>query len=371
MVPALLLMAAGLSSAVSAQTTASIEAGITRVSYGDDPAASVFAVSPFIQLEQPDGWLAAMATISAFEGGGWGLQATATGSRFLPMAFGLRPEVVALAQTSRAADASRAGEAAGRLRMHWLGASEGLWAGGGIGWADGLTGTHSLRSLDLGAWIRRDALTLLLSVEPEWVGDSIRTVDTEGLARVVQGPLEFAMFGGMRHQRAPDAPSDRWAGVSGAWWFAPRMAATLGIGSYPADLARGFTAGNYATLSIRLASRRPDPPERADQPAYRLLPPLARPVVAEFGTERADSGRRRIIISAPGASGVEIMGDFTDWRAVRLQRTERGQWMVELPLTPGVHRLNVRLAGGDWGVPPGIPVIRDDFSGVVGLLTIQ
>src|SRR5690606_36125464 len=164
---------------------------------------------------------------------------------------------------------------------------------------------------------------------------------------------------------------DRWAGLSGAWWFGSRTAATVGIGSYPADLARDFGAGTYATVSIRLANRRPEPPERADQPAYRLLPPLARPVVAAFATEPADSGRRAIVVRAPGATGVEIMGDFTDWQAVPLRPVGGARWRVDLPLAPGVHRLNIRLAGGEWGVPPGIPVVRDDFNGVVGLLTIE
>ena len=368
---ALLLLAAGLSDVGATQTTASIEAGITRVTYGGDPALSLFAVSPFIQFEQPDGWLAAMATVSAFEGGGWGLQTTLTGSRYLPQAFGLRPELVGLAQASRGEDASRAGEAGGRLRMHWLGPTEGLWGGGGASLADGLTGTSTVRSVELGGWLRRGALTLVASLEPTWAGDSIRTTDAEALGRVVRGPVEVTLFGGVRQHRVPEGRTERWAGVSGAWWFGPRIAATLGIGSYPADLVRDFARGRYATLAIRLANRRPDPPERADQPAYRLLPPLARPVVAEFGTEPAGPGRHRIVVRAPGARGVEIMGDFTDWQAVPLEPAGAGRWATEVTLSPGVHRLNIRLAGGEWGVPPSVPVVRDDFNGVVGLLTVE
>lgn len=370
-IAALLVIALVPGAVSAAQTTASIEAGVTRISYGDDPAVSLYAISPFVQIEQPDGWLAAMATVSAFEGGGWGLQATLTGSRFLPPAFGLRPEVVGLAHASRGEDATRAGEAGGRVRLHWLGASEGLWAGGGVGWADGLAGTHTVRSVEVGGWLRHDALTMVLTLEPEWVGETIQTMDAEGLARLVRGPAEVAVFGGIRQRTSPDGPADRWAGVSGAWWFGSRTAATVGIGSYPADLARDFGAGSYATFSIRVASRRPEPPERADQPAYRLLPPLARPVVAAFAIEPADSGRRAIVVRAPGATGVELMGDFTDWQAIRLRPIGGGQWRVELPLSSGVHRLNIRLAGGEWGVPPGIPVVRDDFNGVVGLLTVE
>ena len=361
----------GLTAVAAAQTTASVEAGITRVRYAGDPALSLFAISPFVQFEQPDGWLAAMATLSRFDGGGWGLQTTLTGSRYLPATFGLRPEISASAEASRGQDASLVGEAGGRVRLHLLGPTSGVWGGAGVAWADGLLGTHAVRGMDLGGWVRHGMLTVVASVEPEWIGDSIRAVDTEALARVVRGPLEVAAFGGVRQQRHPASASERWGGITGAWWFGSHVAATLGIGSYPSDLAREFAAGRYATLAIRLATRRPDPPERVDQPAYRLLPPLARPVVAEFGTEPVDAERRRIVVRAPGADGVDIMGDFTDWQAIPLSRDTAGRWVAEVPLSPGVHRLNVRVAGGEWGVPPGIPVVRDDFNGVVGLLTVQ
>jgi hypothetical protein len=331
----------------------------------------LFAISPFVQFEQPDGWLAAMATLSRFDGGGWGLQTTLTGSRYLPATLGLRPEISATAEASRGQDASLVGEAGGRLRLHMLGPTSGVWSGAGIAWADGLLGTHSVRSIDVGGWVRHSVLTVVASVEPEWIGDSIRAVDSEALARVVTGPLEVAAFGGVRQQRHPSSTSERWGGITGAWWFGSRVAATLGIGSYPSDLSREFGAGRYATVAIRLATRRPDPPERADQPAYRLLPPLARPVVAQFGTEPVGPGRQLIVVRAPGAGGVEIMGDFTDWQAIALRRDGGGRWVTEVPLAAGVHRLNVRVAGGEWGVPPGIPVVRDDFNGVVGLLTIQ
>lgn len=355
----------------TAQTTASLDAGVTRVRYGNEPALSLFAVSPLLQIQRDDDWLAALASISAFEGGGWGARATLAGSRYLAPVLGLTPELSGLADASRAEDGTRTGEALARGRLHWLAATEGLWVGGGLGRADGLNGTQSVRSLELGGWVRHDPLTLLLTLGPEWVGDSVRVIDTDLLARVVSGPAEVAVFGGVRHQRQPFYQADRWGGVSAAWWFNERIAATVAIGSYPGDLAREFGAGRYTTLAVRIATRRPDPPERADQPGFRLLPPLAEPVVAEFITEPSGEGRRRIRVSAPGARSVDIIGDFSDWQPVPMRRTGNGLWEVDVALQPGVHRLNVRVSGGEWGVPPGVPVIRDDFNGVVGLITIE
>lgn len=365
---ALLLLA--LPAPVPAQATASIEAGLTRVRYGGSSPASVFAVSPFVQFERPDSWFGAGSTLSAFEAGDWGLQGSLSGSHYLPPLIGLQPELSGLLQADRAADGTRAGEAAARLRFHLLSSSEGLWTGGAAGWADGLTGTRGVRSIELGGWVRREQLTLVASLAPEWVGDSTRVVDAEALARFVTGPVELALFGGVRQFREPDDAAERWGGASVAWWFGPHLAATLSTGSYPGDPAREFAAGRYTTFGIRFATERPDYPERSEQPAYRLLPPLARPVVAEMTVERAGD-RQNLRVRAPGARRVELMGDFTDWQPIALRRAGHGWWEGAFPLAPGVYRLNVRVDGAEWGVPPGIPTVRDDFSGVVALLTIR
>jgi len=64
------------------------------------------------------------------------------------------------------------------------------------------------------------------------------------------------------------------------------------------------------------------------------------------------------------------MGDFTDWRPVVLTASGDGTWEVTLPIAPGIHRVNVRVNGGAWSVPPGLTVATDDFGGEVGLLPI-
>jgi 1,4-alpha-glucan branching enzyme len=76
-------------------------------------------------------------------------------------------------------------------------------------------------------------------------------------------------------------------------------------------------------------------------------------------------------VRAPGAGRVELVGDFTDWDPLALQRTRGDTWEITLPLASGTHRLNVRVDGGEWGVPPGISAAPDEFGGVVGLLLIS
>jgi len=71
-----------------------------------------------------------------------------------------------------------------------------------------------------------------------------------------------------------------------------------------------------------------------------------------------------------GASRVEVMGDFTDWRPVALAPSGVGRYQYGFPRPPGLLRFNLRLDGGAWGVPPGAGRAPDEFGGSVGVLIV-
>jgi hypothetical protein len=104
---------------------------------------------------------------------------------------------------------------------------------------------------------------------------------------------------------------------------------------------------------------------------YRLLQPLARPLVPAFRVTTISGATRLVRLRAPGAGSVEIMGDFTDWEPVPLQKSGRDEWKAAIPIPSGTHRINLRVNQGPWGVPPGMPVLDDDFGGVVGVLVVE
>jgi hypothetical protein len=66
-----------------------------------------------------------------------------------------------------------------------------------------------------------------------------------------------------------------------------------------------------------------------------------------------------------------MMADFTDWLAVPLEPTSADQWQLVLAVSPGVHRVNLRVDGAEWTVPPGLTAVKDEFGGAVGLLVVQ
>ena len=71
------------------------------------------------------------------------------------------------------------------------------------------------------------------------------------------------------------------------------------------------------------------------------------------------------------AGTVSIAGDFNNWQPAPMER-EGGDWIVRLPLSPGVYHYAFRAASGDWFVPPSTPGRRDDgMGGFVAVLVVS
>ena len=85
-----------------------------------------------------------------------------------------------------------------------------------------------------------------------------------------------------------------------------------------------------------------------------------------------DTLRVLLLIDAPRAESVELMGDATQWVVTQMQKSRNGnRWRAELKLTPGLHRITVRADGGKWIAPPGLPVINDDYGSPVGMIVVK
>ena len=358
--------------AATAQTAGSLDAGFTRVGYTDLPGVTAYTLSPSLLLFRPNTSLVATGVFSEFGGGGWNLQGNASGSVFIPTGSHFQVELGATGGGSTRDGGSGTAQLLGESRLHLAAARQGLWAGGSLGrvW-DGVA-WRTAASLEAAGWARLGDATLVASTSPNWIGDSLRFLDTEATLRLVHGPIELGAYGGFRTWFDPaGASATAWGGASAAYWMGNHLAIVAAGGSYPADLGQGFPGGNYITITIRVATRRPSAPTRTESPAYRLLQPLARPVVPEFQVTTASGVMRLIRVHAPGAKSVEIMGDFSDWRPMPLSPGAGDDWTLVVPIAKGLHRLNLRVNGGDWGVPPGVTALNDDFGGVVGVLVVE
>jgi hypothetical protein len=74
-------------------------------------------------------------------------------------------------------------------------------------------------------------------------------------------------------------------------------------------------------------------------------------------------------VLAPGAHTVELMADFTEWASVTLSPSH-DVFEGSFALSPGTHRLVVRVDGGAWRPAANTPAVDDDLGGRVGLLVV-
>jgi len=94
-------------------------------------------------------------------------------------------------------------------------------------------------------------------------------------------------------------------------------------------------------------------------------------LVHAFEIRPAGTSLQRLTARIGGVETVEIMGDFTDWAPIPLIRRGRDLWELLVPLNAGVHQINLRIDGGQWIAPPGVPTLKDGFNGEVGVLVVR
>ena len=192
-----------------------------------------------------------------------------------------------------------------------------------------------------------------------------RFSDLEGSINWAYGWFELTGQAGYRFGDSYDVTPDsrRWAAGTAVLWVTDRVAAVMGGGRVPANPSRGLPARSYANFGLMLS--------------YSSIPRNSVPVaprtiaaVKDFEVRPLATGTQKITIRVGGVETVEVMGDFSDWTPLLLMRRGRDLWDLTLPVSAGVHEINLRLDGGPWLAPPGLPTRRDSFNGEVGLLVV-
>ena len=345
--------------ALGAQTSFTLDAGAARMRFADSIEASALSLSPALRFAAPRASFQAQGNVSHL-GDGWSNSGILDATVSTPARRGLSAELAGTAGGSAHSDGTRTGEvlAFARAVMARSGWGAYVGAGGGRSWD---VAARSVRQGELGVWLVRDSLTLAAGLAPTSV-DTVRYVDGTVTAVRSWGRVEGDASLGVRFgDRLPIVTGDRnvWGNVGVALWVTPTLALVARAGAYPVDYTQGFPGGQFVSLALRIRSAQP----------LRLRP--ASPVAGVTRFEvRGRGGNRTIRLYAPRATHVELMGDFTAWSAVSLASEGNGWWSVTLAIAPGTHQLNVRVDGTEWGVPPGLVELRDEFAGTVGLLVI-
>jgi hypothetical protein len=382
---ALVVIATGT---MRAQVVGTLGAATGHVTYDDAARATVVSLTPAVTFEGERTTLSAAGSFTRFAGGLWSAHAAAAGSRFTQARGPVRGELAAQFEANSHRGALRTSFLLAQARGHLIDdGARGLWLGGGAGhvWRSP-TGATVFRA-DAGAWTLLGDATIRLtathnvvsmsersvSVQPNFEvavaspsarneslsQSTVRYLDAEAHVTWARGRVAFDAGAGRRSMKTgPDA--NTWL-VGGSLELTDRLAVVGSAGATPVDLAQGLPGGRYATIALRVTTRAGDALEMRSR---------SRASARDLNTWREADGTVLLVVHAPRARRVELMGDFTDWHPLSLRREADDYFAVRIRLPAGSYRVNVRVDGGMWIAPPGTTPVADEYNGAAGLLVI-
>jgi len=373
---ALIGLACGVSvHAVCAQVTANVEAGISDVQYDGFLASGAASISPTMRWEHPRGrgFLSARATYLQFESGRRSLDGSANASWFTPLARHWRGELGVTAGASDYANIASFSHGQADARLHLMDQDRGGWIAATVGRSSFGGGPRPVTVVAVGGWLLSADRTLFVSLDRSFVGDTAYT-DLRSSARWRSAGIVLEGIVGARV----------WSRGGGRGMFGEgsatvslgrQAALVVSGGRYPTDAVSGSIAGRYITAAVRLgtiAVRRPRAPALPTGPHASGSNGSARITDTRLEIQARQDDEIRLTLYAPGATAVEISGDFTDWRPVPLSRNPASAdaWVASFRMSPGMHRINVRRDGGPWMAPGGTIRTADDYDGEVGVFIL-
>lgn len=385
-----------------------LEAGAIMSSRSGTLPLSAFALTPGIRYS--DSRFTASARGSAWLGSS-SIQlgdAAAGLEAYTPLLYGVRAEVLANASRLFFDPSLQNDQVDAEGRLHFLRQRGGVWLGSGVARPLRVAAVSNVNVSSGGIWTKLGTTTLRGSVTSflftkvtprddstegsptpcrrvaapveavasgppsgslSTIGTGCshqsRLTDLEATVRYEHKLMELTVRGGQRFGDSFDVTpeSRQWASMQAAIWLTSQLAAVAGGGREPAQPTRGLPARNFGNLGVMLAY----------WPIPRGIVPVETPasLVRAFELRPAGEALQRLTARIGGVETVEIMGDFTDWTAIPLIRRGRDLWELLVPMGAGVHQINLRIDGGVWIAPPGVPTIKDGFNGEVGVLVIK
>jgi hypothetical protein len=355
---------------------ASVDVGGTGVRFADSVDVTALALSPMARFAWPRAIVAAAGSWSPLGTDGWTTQGVLEATALATSRGALSGELTGSLGGSAHEDGTHTSQLLALARLHADVSRAGAWlgAGGGRTWSGEVW--RSLLLGEIGGWMRTlsawGVTTLSASATPTMVDDSLRYVDLAAEGSWETARLELtASLGARAGAVLPEFGGARraWGSVQAVRWFSSNAAVVAAVGTYPVDPTQGYPGGQYATLGLRLST-----------PAFTRAAPSSSPTAAPAESPRrpaaevtvitATEGQRTVRVWAPSATRVELTGDFTSWSPLGLAAAGGGWWAVTLPIKRGTYQMNIRSDGGPWRAPAGLPTLRDEFGGTVGVLAV-
>ncbi len=264
-----------------------------------------------------------------------------------------------------------------------------VWVGGSLGNAYSLSLWRPLRRTQVGSAARLGPVRLALSLtstafdvatspgfNPDATiasGDTVAVSAARGVRRsvftdgMISGRLTLAAFEldvalGRRFSRSTPELTLWSATVSRG--LTPGLALVAAAGRSATDPVTALPGSRYVVLGMRV---RFGTPAARSRPVERVV----RRDAEAFRIGPVEAGGRPIRLRAPGAQVVELAGDFTDWLPVSLERRGKEEWVGRIAIAPGIHRVAMRVDGGEWRPPPGTRPVTSEFGPEVGEIVVE
>lgn len=136
---------------------------------------------------------------------------------------------------------------------------------------------------------------------------------------------------------------------------------TLGLAALPTQPVLGSSFHGVVSLGFGLSRW-----SRVSTPSIAL----ASSAMA-FKIVREDSASVLFRFFAKGAKSVQLSGEPMQWLPVAMRNVSGDWWEAVVVAGPGTYRMNISIDGAPWAPPPGVPAVRDEFGGHVGLVTVH
>ncbi len=392
---AALLLLAGLAGTASSQVSGTLDMGAGT--YRPDRAipGGLASLAPSIRFDAGAFQFGGTGIYSDAPGGRWNFQGTGRATVRSPRLAIFQVEAAGEVDWTRHHRVAGATSLAGELRAYASPARNStVWFGRTMGTAWSLGRRRPLQRSQIGTSARLGPLDLALSLastsfdlmvgpasptdptsqrddsttiaEPA-AADTVRRQRRSGLTDAVLSSrwriasLEFDVALGRRFSRTTPELTIWNVGVARS--LTPQLALVAAAGRAGSDPVTSVPGSRYLLLGLRL---RLGPTQGV---AMSSLPPA--PDRSPFRIGPALPAGREVIVRVPAARTVELAGDFTDWRPVRLDPVGAGSWRTVLPIRPGLHRLAIRIDHGEWRAPPGARPIASEFGGEVAEIAVE
>jgi hypothetical protein len=153
-----------------------------------------------------------------------------------------------------------------------------------------------------------------------------------------------------------------WLGrVQAMRWLRPGLGVTLGAATTgPTWFSDDFTDRPRVHLGVLLEPRQTSPGTPVGES------PRDASAISGWDIVKLGPGLYAFRVRARAVERVALRGDITGWEPVALRSTSGGWWEAILPVSPGLHRVEVSVNGGGWQPPNGISTTEGEYGGMVG-----